>query len=159
MTFLGGMKMNDQEKIDQEKLEKEKFEKEYERLLEKFLFGKLGVTKENSKKYEEAKSNYFILENLKEYFVCCLMFYFTYLSQAKIFLEVGDSPLHRSDLFCDLRDSFREVTSVASCQKLTEEEEKEISGILIDVFPEYLSVSYNLRKKNYELIRRKKWRI
>lgn len=50
------MKLNEQEKI----------EKEYERLLEKFLFGRLGITGENYKKYEEFQGDDF--ENQKKMF-------------------------------------------------------------------------------------------
>lgn len=59
------------------------------------------------------------------------------------------------DLFCDLRDSFQQIVLNASHQGLTEEEEKEISGILSDILTEHLSVSYELRKKNHKLLVKK----
>ena len=116
--------------------------------------GRLGITEENYKKYEQAKYNCYIFGNSKECFVCSLIFYLTYLSQAKIFLEVGEISLKGIDIFCDLRDLFKEIVLNASHQDLSEEEEKEISGILSDILTEHLSVSYKLRKKNHGLTRK-----
>lgn len=146
--------MTDEEKIDQEKLENEKIEKEYERLLKTFLFGRLGITKESYKKFEKSRYSCFIFENSKEHFVCSLIHYLTHLSEAMIFLEVKENQLNGIDLYCDLRDSFQDVMSSASYPFLTKKEEKEISGILSDIFNKHLSVSYKLRKKNHEIVRR-----
>jgi hypothetical protein len=162
MTFLGGAKMTEEYK----KLEKEKVEKIYEMFLESFLFGKLGVTKDNYKKYEQAICFGSVFNNSKEYFICNFIYHLTCLSRAKIFLEVEKNSLEGIEalegieeginLFRDLRNTFEEIVLDASHQDLSEEEEEEISGILSDILTEHLSVSYKLRKKNHEIIRRKK---
>ena len=128
---------------------------EYNELLKKFLFGKLGITEENYKKYAEFQGDGGVFENPKECFVCNFIGYLTDLSDAKIFLEVGECSLKGANRFYYLRKSFEEIVLNASHQNLTEEEEKEISGILTDVFPEHLNVSYKLRNKNHKLIVKK----
>ena len=140
---------------EQEKVEKEKVEKKYKQLLEKFLFGRLGITEENYKKYEEVQGDGGIFETPKECFVCNFIWHLTCLSRAKIFLEAGKSSLEGAKRFYYLRNSFEEIVLNASHQNLTEEEEKEISGILTDIFTEHLRVSYEVRKKNHELLVKK----
>ena len=133
--------------------EQEKIEKEYKQLLEKFLFGRLGITKENYKKYEEFQGDDF--ENPKECFICNLIYYLTCLSDAKIFLEIGSASLEGARRFCSLRLAFEEIVLNASLPNLTEEEEKEISGVLLNILKEHLSVSCKLRKKNRKLLVKK----
>ena len=137
--------MNEQEKIDQEKVEKE-----YKQLLEKFLFGRLGITEEDYIKYEEFQGDDF--ENQKECFICNFIYYLTCLSDAKIFLETGSTSLEGTNRFCSLRLAFEEIVLNASLPNLTEEEEKEISGVLSSILKEHLSVSCKLRKKNRKLL-------
>lgn len=151
MTSLGEMKMTE----EYEKIELEKFENKYKQLLEKFLFGKLGITAENYKKYEEFQGDGSIFKNPKECFVCNFIGYLIDLSKAKIFLEVGESSLKGAKRFYYLRKSFEEIVLNASHQDLTEEEKKEIFGILSDIFTEHLSVFYELRKKNHKLLVKK----
>ena len=140
---------------DEEKTEKEKTEKEYERLLKKFLLGRIILTEEKYKKYEKARYSCFIFENSKEHFICNLIYYLTCLSKAVVFLENKENPIKGIDYYCDLRDSFNELMSSASHPCLSEKEEKEISKILSDIFKKHLNVSYSLRKENRKFVERK----
>ena len=127
----------------------------YQDLLKIYLFGRLGITEENYKKYEEFQGDGDVFENLKEVFVCNLIYYLTCLSKAKIFLEDGKSSLEGADRFYRLSGAFKEIVLNASHHLLTDEDEKEISGILADIFAEHLSVSYALRKRTHKLLVKK----
>ena len=124
----------------------------YNELLTKFLFGKLGITGENYKKYEEFQGDGDVFENPKECFVCNFIYYLTQLAKAKIFLEDGTSSLEGGDRFYYLHGAFKEIVLNASSHLLTEEEQQEISGILSEIFQEHLKISYDIRKKTRKLL-------